>query len=253
MRKLALFAWLLFLLARPAQAQIAHDADSNSGVLSNNTTTISWSHTFTGSNRVAYVGCGARDATANNRTVSAVTVGGASATLIGSHQDNTVPGVPFKMSLWRRIAPATGAQTIAVDMAAYNNTRVYCAAVSFTGVDQTTPEDAAATGESTGNATAVGSATPITTVTNNAWLVGFILKADTEVLTQVGNIGTQISAATDFEASLGRVGLSYNGPGTPTGSYYVSWSWGNATPTAHEKTAIRPASGGPPARNRIWQ
>ena len=230
---------------------IAVDATSNSGVLDGNTTTITWNHTFTGSNLVAYVGCGARDATANNRTVSGVTVGGAAATLVGVQQDNTTPGVPTKVSLWRRIAPATGVQSIAVTMTAYNQTSVYCAAVSFTGVDQTTPEDAAATGGTSDSATSVGSSTPITTVTDNAWLVGILHISDENALTQVGNAGTQVSAGTGTSAALRRVGLSYNGPATPTGSYYVSWSWLNATSTAHEKTAIRPAGAGGADNRRV--
>jgi hypothetical protein len=120
---------------------VAHDT-SNTRTLAA-VTTISWSHTASGSNRLATAGFGAGGASIP--AITAATYGGAAMTQSGTLSDGSA-GV--RVSIYHYIAPATSSQTIQFDFstAAYG-----CAgSVSFTGVDQTTPTGTAATNTAAG-------------------------------------------------------------------------------------------------------
>ncbi len=118
----------------------AASSTSNGGV-----TSLSLSHTATGSDRVVLFGV-YHEAT----TVSALTYGGVqSASLIRDHS-------AADMSLYQLVAPATGAQTVQLNFAG-TSSRCALLVVSYTGVDQTTPF-----------ATDVEATTATTTLTVNA-------------------------------------------------------------------------------------
>lgn len=225
---------------------IAVDVSSNSGIKAAIAADWTWSHTCTGSNLVLYVAVVARDATnINNRTVSGVTYNGVALTSIDSRDRATGT---IQTSLWRLIAPATGAHTISVAMTAYNTNIAYGMATSFTGVNQTTPEDTAANGSAPASAgTSVGSSTPVTLVTANAWIIGVLgIIGASGAITQVGDIGTQTNAeGGNNQFSGGSLvisdSLAYNGPGSAA-SHYVSWSWVNSAGHVETKVGIRPAA-----------
>lgn len=110
---------------------VAFDAASTGGGNAPNTTAITWSHTCTGANLVLLVVVALRSDTATGTTI---TYNSVALTLVRRLQQGT-RGVTLEV--WRLIAPATGANTVSV--AASANVVTAAAAISYTGVDQTTP------------------------------------------------------------------------------------------------------------------
>jgi putative pyrroloquinoline-quinone-binding quinoprotein len=126
------------------------------GQVSNNGNTgqssLSWSHTTSGTNRVLLVGV----SWVGSQTVSSVTYAGTAMTSIGS----VINGSNARAQLFYLVAPATGANTVQVTMSAAA-TEIVGGAVTFTGANQTTPVGTFAS--ATGNSSA-----PSVTVTSNA-------------------------------------------------------------------------------------
>lgn len=116
---------------------ITFDAASNSGYQSA-TSSLSWSHTWSGSNRMLSVDVAMLSVT---NTVTAMTYGGATCTLVGAQ---SIAGGTGRIEQWRICsgdsgAPGTGANTISVTLSG----SLACAgvAVSRTGVHQTSPTE----------------------------------------------------------------------------------------------------------------
>lgn len=110
---------------------------------------FTWSHTCTGSNLLLLVSVVVPSAV----TITSVTYNAVSMTSVGS-ADNASGG---KVQIFRLINPATGANSVVVTPD--HNGPAAAGAISFTGVDQTTPLGTPAT--ATGN-----SATPSVSVTS---------------------------------------------------------------------------------------
>lgn len=120
---------------------IAFDAASQSSPAE--ATTVTWSHTCSGSDRLLVVGVHSRD----DDPTEGVTYNGVVMTEIRQdHQGGNV-----HTSLWYLKAPATGAHDIVATHMFSAPAWIAGSAVSLTGVDQTTPLDAhnGATGDST--------------------------------------------------------------------------------------------------------
>ena len=117
-------------------------------------TSLTISHTCSGANRVLRTGVSWAGFAI---TVTGVTYAGAALSSIGSRvdaDDNT------GIHIWRRIAPATGANDVVITMSA-SCTDIVCGNISFTGADQTTPDGAfnSAIGNSTTPSVVITSAT----------------------------------------------------------------------------------------------
>ena len=140
---------------------VAYDASSNSGFKSN-VTSASWSHTWSGSNRMLSIDVATLGVTA---TVSAMTYGGATCTFIGGQ---TITG-GGRVESWRICqddtgAPATSANAVNVTLSA--TVSVVGMGVSYTGVGQASPTEVFNSNQgSSTSATVV-----VTTVANNDWV-----------------------------------------------------------------------------------
>lgn len=115
-------------------------------------TSISWSHTCTGADRLLLVGV------ASNAQVSGVTYNSVALTLAA--EINTAAGGLWT-ALWYLKGPATGANTVVVT---HGSGRSEGQSVSYTGVDQTTPIGTAGSSEdettgTTGGSVVISSAT----------------------------------------------------------------------------------------------
>ena len=137
---------------------IAHDADSNATAAESSS--ISWSHTCTGSDRCLTVHVSDETSTA----ITGVTYNGVSMTAVAAQTTNT----SSRIRHYQLVAPATGTNTISVTLGGQANF-ITCGASSYTGVDQTTPVDATSTGTTGNSSTATDS---VTTVTDGAMVVG---------------------------------------------------------------------------------
>ena len=218
---------------------IAFDAASSSS--GDNVTNLTWAHTVTalGSNRILIVGVSIRGIDA----VSTVTYAGTPLTLVGAQNETTNDNA--RVEIWRLVAPATGANNIVVDFGAGNNTRFVGGAVSLTGVDQTTPIDAAFAG-AFGNI--LTPSVTVTTVTNNAWVIDTL--AARNAPTAIVGAGQTQRWNTSIATRITGAG-STEGPKTPAGAVTMSWTLSAARDWAIGSVAIRPAGGTPSATHAI--
>jgi hypothetical protein len=130
----ALQQMMLSQVIAAAGGSPTYDAVSSSSVVGG--TSATWSHTCTGSNRVLVVSVAILGD--SSVTVSGVTYNGVAMT--SRYQgDLSTSGVYAKNSVWTLVAPATGANNIVATYSGTNTGYAGCGAVSFTGVNQTTP------------------------------------------------------------------------------------------------------------------
>lgn len=212
-----------------AVAGIAFDAASNSGYQAASSS-YSWSHTCTGSNRYLTVGISMLSLA---QTVTGITYNSVSLSLLGVRA--SVSGAA-RVELWGLVAPATGSNTIAVTLsgaiASAGN------ASSYTGVHQTSPTEAFNSAQAT-NVGAADATVDVTTVADNAWAVDIVCTDDTAITVGAGQ--TQTGNVT---GAGGSGAMSYEGPKTPAGVITMSWTdvAGLAT-WAIGSIALRPVAG----------
>lgn len=128
--------------------------DAAASTFGDGVSSLSWSHTCSGSERLLTVGV---SMTAGPMpTVDSVTYNGVALTRIGTATNG---GGWAKVELWRLIAPATGAHTVAVTLSGAGD--LAAGAISFTGAHQTTPAGTFASAQGT-------SATPSVNVSGAA-------------------------------------------------------------------------------------
>lgn len=156
---------------------IAFDAESNSGTTgwpAAGTSTLTWSHTCTGSNRILIVGVGLYAQDNIVTTTSGVTYNGVAMTLINSIS-GTADALKQDTSLWYLINPATGANNIVATSSRAIQYH-WGGGTSYTGVTQSSPIDSSATGQSgaTGSTAATSLTVSTIVLTNNCWLVGTV-------------------------------------------------------------------------------
>ena len=127
---LAVVLALAFCFAQTARAQITQDniTTINSTF---STSSLNWSHSVAGSNRILIVGVSYRD---GNITTTNVTFAGTNLTRIGFRAGT---GNDNRAELWYMIAPPTGSSPVTVTVSPAK--QVAACAISFTGVNQTTP------------------------------------------------------------------------------------------------------------------
>lgn len=197
--------------------------DATSSAHAQGASSLSWSHTCSGSNRLLIVHSGT-----NGTPVSTtgVTYNSVALTSRWSTSQNWTAA-----SGWSLVAPATGANTVAITLSAAEDTE-FGQAISYTGVDQTTPHGTSQTASGVSASPAV----PTITSATGEVVVGFIMTSDTAITTGSGQTAeiTDInfasdSAETDSEPGATSVDMTW----TTAGS---QWSVG-AIP-------IKPAAGG---------
>jgi len=195
---------------------VAFDAvgPSSAGATAGAGTTVSWSHTCTGSNRVLVVGaavnCG------STQTITGVTYNGVAMTAVpsGRMNSNNTANVGF-VQVWYLIAPATGANTVVITASA-SVFSFSAGSVSFTGVDQTTPLGAAVT--SFGSSAAASVAVTGTTAGNiviDAVCTGNAVSSSGQSLQWLRNTDTLSAAGNGASSTVA-------GGGTATMSYTVN-------------------------------
>lgn len=138
---------------------IAFDAVSNGTAASS--TSITWSHTCTGSDRILVVSV--EGGTTSTTDVTSVTYNSVSLTKAVAYNNNENRA----SYLWILVAPATGANDVVVTKTSSDYMAV--GAMSYTGASQTDQPDSFGTGTLASGTTV----SPTTTViASNCWLVG---------------------------------------------------------------------------------
>lgn len=207
-------------------ANIAFDAASSAKAGS--ASSLSWSHTCSGSDRLLVVGTNSGDLTAGDRVVNSITYNGVNLTKIRSDDSGN-----SRAEIWYLVNPANGANTLQVNFAG-SNIDIQAGAISLTGVDQSAPLDA--------NNGAVGSSTSssvsVTTSADNAWVVDALI---VEGSPSVSVGGGQTSRW--FQNNVNSRGRgSTEGPKTPAGSVSMSWSLESSQPWRISAASFAPTS-----------
>lgn len=122
---------------------VAHDATSSAVTAAGGASSLTFSHTTSGSNRLLLVTVHI-DRDGGTETVSAVTYSGAACTFLGAI-DN---GTEWRIEFWYKIAPATGANDVVITVS--SSQELIGAARSFTDARQSVaPSFASAFGTGT--------------------------------------------------------------------------------------------------------
>jgi hypothetical protein len=195
-------------------AGVQFDAASNSGYQSA-ASSLSWAHVWNGLNRMLAVDV---EILSVNDTVTAMTYGGATCTLIGTRN---VVGGTGRVECWRICqndpsAPAAGSNTISVTLSG----SVACAgtAVSYTGANQTTPTEAFAGNSGINAGTGTNATVSVTTVTNNDWVHAAVATS------QSSGIAASQTSRNVVAGTLGTGANADTGPLTPAGSQTMTFT-----------------------------
>lgn len=212
MKRLALILPILFLwFPNVSHAAIALDASANSGTggATSPSTSLSWSHTTSGSNRLLVV------AVSTGGTVSGVTYNGVAMTMGVSHTGSPYGGSDY---LWYLANPASGANTITVTTT--TSIATVGLSISYTGAAQSVPVDV--TGSVASSGSVLSLSLNVTTTVDNDWLVS------------MASIGQNNSNLTGGANTTARqvIANPYGAPGigdsnatqTPTGSHGQTWT-----------------------------
>lgn len=193
---------------------IAFDAASKQTQVSASTVTIS--HTCTGSNRLLLVGF-----ITNNVTdlVTGVTYSGTSMTQLTTQATASAGFISYVFGL---LAPATGANNIVISFSVAS--LCYATNASYTGVDQSALPTGAAIASN--NSTGTTWSQAVTTTANNSWI--FVHGRNPP--TQTVDSGGHIRATNDPDDGM----CGDNGPYATAGSNTISGT--NGGPSANQTT-----------------
>lgn len=186
-------------------------------------TSLTWSHTVTGTNPAIVVS--AHDGTAAAWSITGVTYAGAAMTEVG-HQGTTQP---IWASLWYKTG-TTGANNVVISVSASHS--LLGGSTSYAGVDQASPIDVHG-GATTASTNVTKS---LTTTVDNVWLVASI---------SANRTLSPASGSTYRDSCCGYGMYDSNGPKTPTGTYSVGATQSDSTTGAIYALALKPASDAP--------
>lgn len=144
---------------------IAFDADDGSSDTGGAATSLTYSHTCSGTDRILFVSVGLNT---NGDNVTGVTYNGVAMTQIATATANA----SNRSYLYYLINPATGSNNVVVSLGSASN--VYSSSASYTGAKQSTQPDS--------NATNTTSSTPLTLSTtvvgSGCWIVSTCMDLD---------------------------------------------------------------------------
>ncbi|HEY6770580.1 MAG TPA: hypothetical protein VI386_38035, partial [Candidatus Sulfotelmatobacter sp.] len=145
----------VLLAASGSKAQVTVDASTSLGaeVTGPGTTTGTLTHTTTATaNRLLLVGASLNITNSTTAKISALTYNGTAMTLLGAHND---AGNTRRVEIWYLLNPASGTNlpiSISINVPATATVGVTVGATTFTGVDQTVPLSAFASGDGAASA-----------------------------------------------------------------------------------------------------
>ena len=210
------------VLASSAWSVVAFDATANS--LCTSCTSLTFALTTSGSDRLLIVGAGWGDTTGSITGVTYNSVALTSVTVVNNSSD-------ANSHMWQLIAPNTGANNVVIS-ASETMSELVGGAVTFTGVDQTTPLGTAAT--NSGNSTTI-------TVTVSSATDEIVIDA-----MAFGNTGATVDASQTARWDRDGSVLTSGGGSTEAGaaSTVMSWSLPGGGRWATIGVGVKPVSAG---------
>lgn len=197
---------------------ISYDTGVNA-TIANPGSSLTWSHTCTGSERILFV-----SATINRSSITGITYGGVSMTAIGSP---TLGGDGFYNYLYYLVAPATGANNVVITPG--SSVLILGSSVSYTGAAQTGQPD----GSNSQTGTNSSMTTSITTTADNCWAVLHVRACDLGV----SSAGTGSTQRTNTNGYIQI--YDSNGPKTPAGSLSMTVTQ-TSQPVVHKMATFAP-------------
>jgi hypothetical protein len=239
-------ALCMFFVFAPhkAEAAIAFDAKSNSTPNSTNVTSDSWTH-ITGSgltNSILIIGVSWRNGGSSTYGVSSITYGGSSAGINHIRTDGQDGGTGSRRTaLYYLLNPGSGSKTIQVNFTG----QVYVAqggAVTFEGVDQTTPIGVH-------NGQVSDTEDPVNVTVNTAYANNYVvdivcIRENTNVPDGTPEVGSPTELFTFNSTATGYglfTGMSYKGPNS-SGDVTMQWDITLETLTSMSAAELNPAS-----------
>lgn len=191
---------------------IAFDAATDGGLV-NPGTSLTWSHTVTGSNRILRVGCFG-DLVSGDATgvkITGATADAVAMNLITKIAENN--GATPAADRWVYLfeLPGIAAGSVAIAINASSSIAIGGAAASYNGAAQTGQPDAFTTNFTNGTTLT----TSLSSIADNCW---FGLVAKQSAATPTAGTG----ATTRVTSTSGIVLMDSNGPKTPAGSYSMT-------------------------------
>jgi len=202
---------------------IALDTSVNGGLHTG--TSLTYSHTCTGSNLILFVGI---FGDIDNDYVTGVTYNGVSMTAVDKSQ---IPGDRW-VYLYYLIAPATGANNVVVS--ASNSIAIDAQSASYTGAAQSSQPDNS-TVSSDGSDTLTGATVTLTSSANNCWTF-MVLKTE-------GSAPTAGAGTTRRQTGNNMSIFDSNGAITPAGSTSLVAAWGEDDTYAAVMASFSPVGG----------
>ena len=197
-------------------------------------TTLTYSHTCTGSNRALLVGLYAWN---GSFTISGITYNGVSMTkLIGRGAD----GSSGTVETWGLANPSTGANNIVITATASG--QIFGCSASYTGVDQTTPFPDT---ETSGTGLSASWSTSITTSVDQSWVFS---TGRSPSKAPSASAGTYLRKTNGASGDAGWL-LDSNGARS-TGSNTLDYTWSGSSTNYWTMTSIAPSSGSVAAYQR---
>jgi len=186
--------------------------DSANAGSSQTGTSLSFSHTCTGSDLILFVGV--RIVTGGVEDVTSVTYNSVPMVLVDKAQN---PANSQWIYLYYLIAPTTGANNVTVNSTSSTQKIMY--AVSYTGARQSGVPDAWST-TTNSNASVAGT---VRTIADNCWLTGMLIAAGT---------GLAAGANTTLRGTVSSFAKMWdtNAAQTPAGSYSLNATTSGGTP-----------------------
>lgn len=191
---------------------ISFDASTNGG--STTGTSLSFSHTCSGNNRVLFVAT-VTDTANNTDYITGVTYNGVAMSQVGTFSSPGLGGV----ELYILVNPASGVNTVTVSLS--SSVTIYAVASSYTGALQSGQPDAT-------NQTATDPTTTLSvntsTVADNCWIISCAGRKAGSTANITAGTGVTSRQINSFVA----IGDS-NGPKTPAGTYSSAWDMDAST------------------------
>lgn len=202
---------------------IAYDDDS--GGVAGSASSLTFSHTCTGSDLLLLVGVSLYNL--NGATISSVTYNSVAMTLV-----DTAVNSSRRASLYRLVAPSTGANDVVITLSA-SEFDIVGGSMSFTGVDQTTPLGTAATANGNSTAPSVN----VSAATDD--LVAAILCIEHSGTLSVG------AGQTSRYSNIGGAGFIKGAGSTEPGAATTTMSWSDTVggPWGIVGVSIKPKAG----------
>ena len=186
--------------------------DATSSATDTSASNLSWSHTCTGSDLALFVGLVVADLTDSDRPISgSPTYNGVSMTQVATINDDTNN---YTMWIYKLANPATGTNTISASTTG-SVLDFTGQAISYTGADQTDPEDVSGTNEYTNGSPTI----TLNSVSANSFIFGNFFSTQS-VGTKITSDYTSIQV---FDAGGDTMGGAYRST-TTSGNYALSWT-----------------------------